>query len=154
MTTRTEVHKGMTISYDDGDFTNGTVDVLLDIDFRTGTPIDETGWLNGNSGGSYPGTLTGFNASNDDGSAVGSMRLVTVAFTLADAAEQTMTISAGASKILGVVGTTFAVADKTLSADFTNTGTAPATKTGGSLPAIVLHGEAAGAGTVTVLLLN
>jgi len=154
MTTRTAEHKQLTISYDDGDFTNGTVSVLLDLDLRTGTPIDETDWLNGNAGGSYPGSLTGFTASNSDGNAAGSMRLVTIAFTLASANEETMVISAGASKIIGVLGQNLAVADKTLSATFTNTGTAPATKTGGSLPAIVLHGEAAGAGTVTVVLLN
>ena len=86
MTTRTEVHKGLTISYDDGDFTIGTVDVLLDLDMRTGTPVDETGWLDGNAGGSYPGTLAGFNAANTDGNAAGSMRMVQIAFTLADAA--------------------------------------------------------------------
>ena len=154
MATRTEVHKGLTISYDDGDFTNGTVDVLLDLDLRTGTPVDETDWLNGNAGGDYPGSLTGFLASNSDGNAAGSMRLVTIAFTLADAAEQVLVISAGASKAIGILGQTFAVADKTLSATFTNTGLAPAAKTGGSDPAIVLHGEAAGAGTVTVILLN
>ena len=154
MATETAEHKQLTISFDTAGFTTQTVSVLLDLDMRTGTPVDETGWLNGNSGGSYPGTLTGFTASNDDGNAVGSMRLVTIAFTLADAAEQTMTISAGASKIIGILGQTFEPADKTLSAAFTNTGTAPATKTGGSLPAIVLHGEAAGAGTVTVVLLN
>lgn len=154
MADRTEVHKGMTIAYEDGDFTNGTVDVLLDIDFRTGTPIDETDWLDGNSGGSYPGTLTGFVANNADGNAAGSMRLVTIAFTLANADEQTMVFTAGVSKMLGVIGTTFAVADKTLSATFTNAGTAAYAKTGGALPGITLHGEAAGAGTVTVLLLN
>ena len=146
--------KQLQISFDDGDFSTGTVSILLDLDLRTGTPVDETGWLSGNTGGSYPGSLTGFTASNADGNAVGSMRLVTIAFTLADAAEQTMTITTGASKIIGILGQTFAVADKTLSATFTNTGTAPATKTGGSLPAIVLHGEAAGAGTVTVVMLN
>tara|TARA_R100001510_G_C7517604_1_gene114509 strand:- start:78 stop:545 length:468 start_codon:yes stop_codon:yes gene_type:complete len=155
MTTETTTDgKQLQISFDDGDFSTGTVSILLDLDFRTGTPVDETGWLSGNTGGSYPGSLTGFTASNTDGNAVGSMRLVTIAFTLADAAEQTMTITTGASKIIGILGQTFAVADKTLSATFTNTGTAPATKTGGSLPAIVLHGEAAGAGTVTVVLLN
>jgi len=154
MVTRTAEHKQLSIKYDDGDFTNGTVSVLLDLDLRTGTPVDETAWLNGNSGGSYPGSLTGFTANNTDGNAAGSMRLVTIAFTLADAAEQTMTISAGASKIIGILGQTSAVADKTLSATFTNTGLAPAAKTGGSDPAIVLHGEAAGAGTVTVVLLN
>ena len=154
MATQTEVHKGMTISYETGDFTDGTVDVLLDLDLRTGTPIEETGWLNGNAGGSYPGTLTGFNANNADGNAVGSMRLVTIAFTLADAAEQTMVFTAGCSKILAIVGTTCAVADKTLSATFTNAGTAAFANTGGALPGLTLHGEAAGAGTVTAILLN
>ena len=154
MATRTETHKGLTISYEDGDFTNGTVDVLIDLDLRTGTPVDETDWLNGNSGGSYPGSLTGFLASNSDGNASGSMRIVTVAFTLADAAEQTMVFTAGCSKVIGILGTTFAVADKTLSATFTNAGTAAFAKTGGSLPGLTLHGEAAGAGTVTAILLN
>ena len=154
MATQTEVHKGMTISYETGDFTDGTVDVLLDLDLRTGTPIEETAWLNGNSGGSYPGTLTGFSANNADGNAAGSMRLITVAFTLVDAAEQTMVFTAGVSKIIGILGTTCAVADKTLSATFTNAGTAAFAKTGGALPGLTLHGEAAGAGTVTAIVLN
>jgi len=80
--------------------------------------------------------------------------MVTIGFTLADAAEQVLVLTAGASKIVGVIGTTFAVADKTLSATFTNTGLAPAAKTGGADPSIVLHGEAGGAGTVTVVMLN
>jgi|TARA_X000001382_G_scaffold101987_1_gene76697 hypothetical protein len=154
MTTETKTQKGLTISFDDGDFTSGTVSVLLDLDLRTGTPVDETAWLDGNAGGSYPGSLTGFTAQNSDGKAAGSMRLVQIAFTLADAAEQVLVLTAGASKIIGVLGTSFAVADKTLSATFTNTGAAPAAKTGALLPAIVLHGEAAGAGTVTAVLLN
>ena len=154
MTTETKTEKGLTISFDDADFSTGTVSVLLDLDMRTGTPVDETGWLSGNAGGSYPGSLTGFNAKNTDGNAVGSMRMVTIGFTLADAAEQVLVLTAGASKLIGVLGTSFAVADKTLSATFTNTGLAPAAKTGGSDPSIVLHGEAAGAGTVTVMLLN
>ena len=154
MTTETKTQKGLTISFDDADFTTGTVSVLLDLDLRTGTPVDETDWLDGNAGGSYPGTLTGFNAQNTDGKAAGSMRLVQIAFTLADAAEQVLVLTAGASKIIGVLGTTFAVADKTLSATFTNTGAAPAAKTGALLPALVLHGEAGGAGTVTAVLLN
>ena len=154
MTTETKTQKGLTISFDDGDFSTGTVSVLLDLDMRTGTTVDETGWLDGNAGGSYPGTLTGFTAQNTDGNAAGSMRLVTIGFTLADAAEQVLVITAGASKLIGVLGTTFAVADKTLSATFTNTGAAPAAKTGAALPAIVLHGEAGGAGTVTVMMLN
>ena len=143
MATETKTQKGLTISFDDGDFSTGTVSVLLDLDMRTGTPVDETDWLDGNAGGSYPGTLTGFTAKNTDGNAAGSMRMVTIGFTLADAAEQVLVLTAGASKIVGVLGTTFAVADK-----------APAAKTGGTDPSIVLHGEAAGAGTVTVVLLN
>jgi hypothetical protein len=154
MATETATSKGLEISFDDGDFGTGTVSILLDLDMRTGTPVDETGWLDGNSGGSYPGTLAGFNANNADGSAVGSMRMVTIQATLADAAEQTMTISAGASKIVAILGYSFNVTDKDLQLTFTNTGTAPATKTGGSLPALVAHGEAGGQFTATVMLLN
>ena len=102
MTTETKTQKGLTISFDDGDFTSGTVSVLLDLDLRTGTPVDETAWLDGNAGGSYPGSLTGFTAQNSDGKAAGSMRLVQIAFTLADAAEQVLVLTAGASKIIGV----------------------------------------------------
>jgi hypothetical protein len=60
MATETATNKGLTISFDDGDFSTGTVSVLLDLDLRTGTPVDETGWLDGNAGGDYPGSLTGF----------------------------------------------------------------------------------------------
>jgi hypothetical protein len=154
MATETYTRKGLEISFDDGDFTSGTVSVLLDLDMRTGTPVDETGWLSGNAGGSYPGSLTGFTAQNTDGNAVGSMRMVTIQATLADAAEQTLTISAGASKIVAILGYSFNVTDKDLQLTFTNTGTAPATKTGGALPALVAHGEAAGQFTATVMLLN
>ena len=154
MATENKLHKGMTISFDDGDFTSGTVSVLLDLDMRTGTPVEETGWLDGNAGGSYPGTLAGFNAANTDGNAVGSMRMVTIAFTLADAAVQTMVFTAGVSKVVGIIGQTCATADKTLSATFSNIGTAAFANNGGALPCVTLHGEAATAGTVTVVLLN
>ena len=93
MAIETATNKGLTISFDDGDFSTGTVSVLLDLDLRTGTPVDETGWLDGNAGGSYPGTLAGFNAANTDGNAAGSMRMVQIAFTLADAAEQSFFLS-------------------------------------------------------------
>jgi hypothetical protein len=125
---------------------------------RTGTPVDETAWLDGGAAaGSYPGAIDGFVAKNTNTTnANGSMRLVQIAFTLADAAEQVLVLTAGASKMIGIIGTTFGVADKVLSASFTNTGDAAgAAKTGGSDPAIVLHSETAGgAGTVTVILLN
>jgi len=154
MATQTAEHKQLTISYETGDFSDGTVSVLLDLDLRTGTPIDETDWLKG-YGTQYPGSLGGFTASNTDGNAAGSLRLVTIAFTLADANEQTMVFTAGCSKVIGIVGTTFAVADKVLSATFTNAGTAAFAKTGGELPGLTLHSETAGgAGTVTALILN
>ena len=154
MAAETYTNKGLTIAFETGDFSTGTVSVLLDLDMRTGTPVDETAWLDGNSGGSYPGTLAGFNANNADGNAAGSMRMVTIQATLADAAEQTMVITAGASKIVAITGYTFNVTDKDLQLTFTNTGTAAYAKTGGALPAIVAHGEAAGQFTVTVMLLN
>ena len=154
MATETATSKGLEISFDDGDFGTGTVSILLDLDMRTGTPVDETAWLDGFSTDGYPGNLSGFVASNTDGNAAGSMRMVTIQATLADAAEQTMTISAGASKIVAILGYSYNVTDKDLQLTFTNTGTAPATKTGGSLPAIVAHGEAAGQFQVTVMLLN
>ena len=154
MATETAENKGLTISFDDGDFDTGTVSVLMDLDMRTGTPVDETGWLSGNAGGSYPGTLTCFTAQNTDGNAVGSLRMVSIQATLADAAEQVLTISAGASKIVSIIGYSFNVTDKALQLTFTNTGTAPATKTGGALPALVAHGAAAGQYTATVMLLN
>ena len=63
MATETYTRKGLTISFDDGDFTTGTVSVLLDLDMRTGTPVDETAWLDGGAAaGSYPGGLAGFGA--------------------------------------------------------------------------------------------
>ena len=154
MATENKLHKGITISYDTGDFTTNTVSVLLDLDMRTGTPVEETGWLDGNSGGSYPGTLAGFNAANTDGNAVGSMRMVTIAFTLADAAVQTMVFTAGVSKVVSIIGQTCATEDKTLSATFSNEGTVAFANNGGALPCVTLHGEAATAGTVTLVLLN
>ena len=43
MTTETTTDgKQLQISFDDGDFSTGTVSILLDLDFRTGTPVDET----------------------------------------------------------------------------------------------------------------
>ena len=47
--TTTTTEKGLSIKVADSDFT--LVDILADIDMRTGTPVDETSWL----GASYPG---------------------------------------------------------------------------------------------------
>ena len=64
MAKTTESEKGLTISYETGEFSS--VEILVDLDMRTGTPVEETGWLDGNSGGSYPG---GGLAVADDNSA-------------------------------------------------------------------------------------
>jgi len=156
MATETYTRKGLTISFDDGDFTTGTVSVLLDLDMRTGTPVDETAWLDGGAAaGSYPGALAGFQAKNaNTTNAGGNLRMVTIKGTLADTDEQTLTISAGASKIVSIIGYTYEGTDDALTLTFTNTGTAPATKTGGALPALVAHGESAAIFTATVILLG
>lgn len=154
MAKTTESENGLTISYETAEFS--AIEILADISLHGGTPIDETGWLDGNAGGSYPGSLTGFLASNSDGNALGSLRMVTLSFTLATADAEVFVFTAGCSKIIGVVGTTLAVADKTLSVTTTETGddASPPAKTGGSLSAVELHAEGAGAGTITLLLLN
>ncbi len=154
MAKQTESEKQLIIAYEDSEFS--AMEILVDLDLRTGTPVEETGWLSGNSGGSYPGSLTGFTAQNADGNAVGSLRLVTVQFTLATTNAEVFVFTGGCSKILGVVGSSFEVADKTLSIAFTNTGAdgGPPAKTGGALGAIEAHAEGAGAGTITLLLLN
>ena len=152
--TTTTTEKNLSIKVADSDFT--LVDILADVDMRQGTPVDETAWLDGGAAaGSYPGALDGFKAKNTNTTnANSSMRLVQIAFTLADAAEQVMTISAGASKIVSIIGYTYEGTDDALTLTFTNTGTAPATKTGGSLPAIVAHGETAAIFTVTAMVLG
>jgi len=129
---------------------------------RTGTPVDETGWLDGNAGGSYPGSLTGFTAQNTDGNALGSLRMVTFTANIVQAATvEPLLFSAGASKILGIVGIVSATSAKDVTATMTNTGlvgaddtTAPLATTG-SLPCLILESESANQVVqVTVLLLN
>jgi hypothetical protein len=138
---------GLQFKADNGDITD--VSVLLDLDMRTGTPVSETAWLDGGAAaGSYPGALDGFKAKNTNSTnAGGSLRMVTVKFDLEAAATEPMIITAGASKIVAILGTTTPLADKTLSILFTNTGkdngsSVPA-KTGGVLPCLEFHSEAA-----------
>jgi hypothetical protein len=49
---------------------------IFELDLYAGTPGTDTNWLDGNAGGSYPGSLTGFLASNSDGNAVAGAKLV------------------------------------------------------------------------------
>ena len=156
MADETYTNKGLTIAFETGDFSTGTVSVLMDLDMRTGTPVDETAWLDGGAAAdSYPGAIAGFQAKNSNTTnANGSMRMVTIKATLADAAEQVLVLTEGASKIVSIIGYTYEGTDDALTLTFTNTGTAAYAKTGGALPAIVAHGESAAIFTVTVMLLN
>lgn len=158
--TTTTTEKGLSIKVADSDFT--LVDILVDLDMRTGTPVDETGWLDGNAGGSYPGSLTGFNAQNTDGNAVGSLRMVTFTVNVVQATTvEPLLFSAGASKILGIVGLASATSAKDVTATMTNTGlvgadaTVAPLATGGKLPCLILESESANQVVqVTVLLLG
>lgn len=124
--------------------------VAVDLDMRTGSPVDETRWLDGANGasGDYPGKLNGFLATNDDSTnrAGGSMRMLTLNLGAVTTAAVTITLSSGAegvgddiddgtpvSKIIGIVG---------------QSGASSVTKTGD----LELTAAVAGAGTVTILV--
>lgn len=124
--------------------------VAVDLDMRTGSPVDETRWLDGANGasGDYPGKLNGFLATNDDSTnrAGGSMRMLTLNLGAVTTAAVTITISSGAegtgddlddgtpvSKIVGIIG---------------QSGASSVTKTGD----LELTAAVATAGTVTILL--
>tara|TARA_R110000796_G_scaffold11927_1_gene39908 strand:- start:351 stop:860 length:510 start_codon:yes stop_codon:yes gene_type:complete len=138
---------GLQFKADDAKFT--AVSVLLDLDMRTGTPVSETAWLDGGAAaGSYPGALDGFKAKNTNTTnAGGSLRMVTVELNLEDAAVSPIIITAGASKIVAILGTTMPLADKTLSVIFTNTGkdngSSVPSKDNGVLPCLEFHAEGA-----------
>lgn len=124
--------------------------VAVDLDMRTGSPVDETRWLDGANGasGDYPGKLDGFLATNDDSTnrAGGSMRMLTLDLGAVTTAAVTITISSGASgtgddlddgtpvsKIVGIIG---------------QSGASSVTKTDD----LELTAAVATAGTVTILL--
>ena len=125
--------------------------VAVDLDMRTGSPVDETRWLDGANGasGDYPGKLDGFLATNNDDTnrAGGSMRMLTLELGAVTTAPAIITISSGASgtgddledgtpvsKIVGIIG---------------QSGASSVTKTGD----LQLTAAVATAGTVTLLLI-
>ena len=157
--TTTTTEKGLSIKVADSDFT--LVDILADIDMRTGTPVDETSWL----GASYPGdaSLTSsFGPQQTDRANNGGLRMVTFTVNIVQAATvEPLLFSAGASKILGIVGYASATAAKDVTITMTNTGkvgadaTVAPLATGGALPCLVLDSEGANQVVqVTVLLLG
>jgi hypothetical protein len=134
MASDTVYNKGISITFEDTDISD--VSVLLDLDMRTGSPVDETRWLDGANGasGDYPGKLDGFLATNDDSTnrAGGSMRMLTIKFDIDDAtATPTLTLASGASgtgddlddgtpisKIVAILGHTVGTEAKTYSVTF------------------------------------
>lgn len=131
MTVQKIYNKGISVAYEDTDISD--VSVLLDLDMRTGSPVDETRWLDGANGasGDYPGKLDGFLATNNDATnrAGGSMRMLTIKFDIDDAtATPTLTLASGASgtgddlddgtpisKIVAILGHTVGTEAKTYS---------------------------------------
>ena len=157
--TTTTTEKGLSIKVADSDFT--LVDILADIDLRTGTPVDETSWL----GASYPGdaSLTSsFGPQQTDRANNGGLRMVSFTVNVVQAATvEPLLFSAGASKILGIVGYASATAAKDVTITMTNTGltgadaTVAPLATGGTLPCLILDSEVANQVVqVTVLLLG
>lgn len=153
--------EGLDLRFNPGDFSN--VSILADVSLHGGTPIEETGWLDGNAGGDYPGSLTGFLASNSDGNALGSLRMVTIQLDTDVATPVDMVFLNGVSKVVGVIGANNPTADKTISvATFTEglvtdtSGAEAVASAGGSALGITVETEtAASTGcTVTVLVLN
>lgn len=134
MAVETIYNKGISVAYEATDISD--VSVLLDLDMRTGSPVDETRWLDGANGasGDYPGKLDGFLATNDDSTnrAGGSMRMLTIKFDIDDAtATPTLTLASGASgtgddlddgtpisKIVAILGHTVGTEAKTYSVTF------------------------------------
>lgn len=94
-------HDGITYTPGSGDPVEFTADLTLDL--YAGTPGDNTDWLDGNAGGSYPGSLTGFLASNSDGNAVGGAKLVCGQFTTALVNDETVTLTGDATRVLAVI---------------------------------------------------
>ena len=162
--TTTTTEKGLSIKVADTDFT--LVDILADIDLRQGTPVDETQWL----GASYPGdaSLTdSFGPQQTDRANNGGLRMVTFSVNIVQAATvEPLLFSAGASKILGIVGYASATAAKDVTITMTNTGSFGVTtatdeadeaplSTGAALPCLIIDSESANQVVqVTVLLLG
>jgi len=91
----TKTHRGITYTTS----SSAAIDVLLDMPLQGGVDQDKTEWLNGNTGGSYPGSLTGFTASNTDGSKIHNPRLLIVhVSTMVN--DETLTLSGECTEIM------------------------------------------------------
>jgi len=159
--TTTVTSNGLSVKVADSDFT--LVSILSDLDMRTGTPVGSEEWLKG-FGSTYPGgsDMSTFSASNSDGAAEGSLRMVTITANVVQAATvEPLLFSAGASKIVGILGAVGKLAAKDVTVYSTETGlvgandTVAPLATTGALPCLVIDSEGANnVIQVTVLLLN
>ena len=77
----------------------GHVHVMMDLPLQGGVDQDKTAWLDGNAGGDYPGSLTGFLANNADGNKVHNPRLVVAKWSTATD-NATLTLSGECSDIV------------------------------------------------------
>jgi len=79
----------------------------LDLQLQGGVDQDETGWLSGAGAapGTYPGALTGFQATNDDTTNIGARnpRMVMLTLPSGVAEASTLTLSGDVSKIVSFV---------------------------------------------------
>ena len=124
--------------------------VASDLDMRTGTPVAETGWLDGNSGGTYPGGgLATFTASNADGNAAGSLRMITLNLGAVTTAAVTITLSSGASGSVGDDNTDDGTPVNKIVALMGQSGGSSVTRTGD----LELTAAIGTAGTVTFLVI-
>ena len=108
----------------------GVMAVDFEIDLYAGALVDGTDWLKGAAGGTYPGSLTGFQATNDDtaNTAGRGLKLVMGVFTLVQNGN-VFTVGGDADKIHGMVVGGAGVAGKSLTCttDFSGAGSATAT---------------------------
>ena len=133
---------GIKIAFDDGEFSS--VSILADLDMRLGNVGGTDMWLDGAAGtdGAYPGSITGFTATNDDSinSAGGSLRMVTVQYDKDHVSADTLTFSGlngvPLSEIVAIIGQVNGAANDHDIATFSGlvlTLTAEATSNGNSI---------------------
>ncbi len=91
-----------TITYDTSGSAVFTEDFSLDL--YAGTQVDDTEWLKGNDAtANYPGSLSGFTASNTGGKATAGLKLVCGRMTTVAVNDETITLSGGATKIISAI---------------------------------------------------
>ena len=98
------------IAFDDGEYSS--VSILADLSLHGGSTTDQTGWLSGQgaAAGTYPGAITGFQATNTEttNQSGGSLRMITIQYDKDHASADTLTLSGengvSLSGIVAIVG--------------------------------------------------